>query len=1118
MTSTRVQTPRGVHLGASAILVFGVCVSVMGAGAARGSVDDPAVGGIDLAGIWRCRLDPEDRGVAEQWYRLDAFEQTVRLPGSLTENGLGEEVTVDTPWTGSIVDRSWFTEPQYAPYREPGRVKVPFWLTPLKYYKGAAWYVRLVRVPDRWRDRRVELVLERCHWETQVWIDGRDVGVQNSLSCPNVYDLGVLEPGVHRITICVDNRVKIGVGRNAHSVSDHTQGNWNGIVGRITLRARPRVWIDDVQVWPDVERRAAQVRAVVRNDTAGRVRGTAVLEIWPRPAGTSAARNVVVFHAEAAVRGDGDSVTVETDCPLGKGALLWDEFSPNLYVLRVTLETAAGRDVFETTFGLRRFATEGTQFTINGRRTMLRGTLECCIFPRTGYPPTDKAEWVRILRVAKAHGLNHIRFHSWCPPEAAFAAADEVGMYFQIECAAWANSGSSIGDGKPIDVFIYAEGDRILKAYGNHPSFCMLAYGNEPAGRNQRRWLGELVTYWKRKDPRRLYTSAAGWPIIPENDYHSTPAPRIQAWGQGLRSRINARPPETVTDYRDFVGRYDVPVVSHEIGQWCVYPNFDEIEKYTGVFRAGNFEIFRDSLAAHQMADQARDFLFASGKLQALCYKEDIEAQLRTPGMGGFQLLDLHDFPGQGTALVGVLDAFWEQKGYIAPAEYRRFCGPTVPLLRMGRRVFRADESFEGSAEIAHFGPRPLEARCVWHVRDAGGRVIGQGVFDRRTIPVGNGTALGSIRFDWQQMVRAGLKSPAKATIEIAVEGTQAANDWDVWVYPAEPVRAVPAGVHVAHALDDAAVAALRGGGRVLLLPARGTVKGDVAIGFSSIFWNTAWTRRVPPHTLGVLCDPSHPALAGFPTEAYSNWQWWYVVSRSEAMVLDGLPAALRPIVQVIDDWVTNRRLGLVFEARVAGGKLLVCSADIENDLDERLPAKALRASLLDYMAGSRFDPAAELTVEQVRGVFKEPRLLDVLGARVLRTDSHEPGYEGANAIDGKAETIWHTAWTPVPPDYPHEIVIDLGQAVRLAGVWYLPRQDMRNGWISRCAVYVGDDPDGWGDPVVVRDLARDVKRKEIRFSEPVTGRYVRFVALAGIEDQRFASVAELDVIAAEAP
>ncbi|MFN3485506.1 MAG: glycoside hydrolase, partial [Planctomycetota bacterium] len=331
-------------------------------------------------------------------------------------------------------------------------------------------------------------------------------------------------------------------------------------------------------------------------------------------------------------------------------------------------------------------------------------------------------------------------------------AGDEMGFYYQVECAAW----TSVGDGKPVDAWLYAEGERILQAYGNHPSFVMMAYGNEPGGKNQKAWLAAWVRHWRQKDPRRLYTSAAGWPEIPENQYHNIPGPRIQAWGAGLRSRINARPPETRTDYREWVEKRPVPIVSHEIGQWCVYPNFEEIRKYTGVLRPKNFEIFREFLEANHMGDQAKDFLAASGKLQVLCYKEDIESALRTPGFGGFHLLGLCDFPGQGTALVGVLDPFWEGKGYVTPEEYRRFCNSTVPLARMDKRYWTVSETFRADLEVAHFGPAPLEGAVTsWRVVGPDGQVAASGRLPALTIPLGNGTALGTVKIPLRQFTPA---------------------------------------------------------------------------------------------------------------------------------------------------------------------------------------------------------------------------------------------------------------------------------------------------------------------------------------------------------------------------
>lgn len=923
---------------------------------------------MSLAGPWAFRLDAKDVGVLQRWFESDLPDR-IQLPGSLQSQGFGNEVSVDTQWTGQIVDRSWFTDGKYEKYRRPGHIKIPFWLQPDKHYVGPAWYQKEVVIPDRWRGKRMTLSLERCHWETTVWVNGRRIGTGDSLSTPHRYDL-TFGPAEKRITIRVDNRVGIGVGQNAHSVTDHTQSNWNGIVGRIVLRATDRVWIDDVQVDPDVAAKTARLRVRIGNKTRGGGRGTLTVQA------TSFNCDATHRAAEKQVPvtfGSQEVTTAEFDYPMGNDVQLWDEFHPALYRLKVALRAETREmqhtDATAATFGMRQIATRGTQFTINGRPIFLRGTLECCIFPKTGYPPTDVASWKRLIGICQAHGLNHMRFHSWCPPEAAFVAADESGFYLHVECAAWANGDSSLGDGKPIDKWIYAEGDRILEEYGNHPSFTMLCSGNEPGGGNQRKYLAELVDYWKQKDPRRLYTSGAGWPILPESQFHSTPAPRIQAWGAGLNSRINSRPPETLTDYRDFIRRYRVPVVSHEIGQWCVYPDFDEIPKYTGVLKPKNFAIFREMLESNHMGDQARKFLMASGKLQTLCYKEEIESALRTPGFGGFQLLDLHDFPGQGTALIGVLDPFWDSKPYVSPQAYRRFSGATVPLARMAKRTWTNDETFTAGVEVAHYGPADLEeATVAWKLTGTQRRVVAAGSFPSQAIPTGRLSKIGELR-----VPLVGLAEAQPLNLAVSLQGTSLENDWDLWVYPRRIDTTAPPDVLIVEDLDGQALARLQAGGKVLLMPRPNRVKGDVAIGFSSIFWNTAWTRNQPPHTLGILCDPQHPALAGFPTEYHSNWQWWELVSRSGAMVLDRMPPRLRPIVQPIDTWFENRRLGLIFEARVGGGKLLVCSIDLRSDLDQRPVARQMLHSLLGYMAGRRFDPAQTVTPQLVGQLFKEP-------------------------------------------------------------------------------------------------------------------------------------------------
>jgi hypothetical protein len=635
--------------------------------------------------------------------------------------------------------------------------------------------------------------------------------------------------------------------------------------------------------------------------------------------------------------------------------------------------TAKGKiiDRKSVDFGMREFKANGTRFEINGHPVFLRGTTECCIFPITGYPPADVKSWERVLQTCIDYGLNHMRFHSYCPPEAAFIAADKLGIYFHIECSSWANSeGSTIGDGKPVDKFIYEEGDRIIKEYGNHPSFCMLAYGNEPGGANQDAYLGKLITYWKSKDNRRVYTSGAGWPIIPENDYNLTSEPRIQHWGEGLKSIINAEPPQTMFDFRDFVSRYYIPTVGHEIGQWCVYPDFKEIEKYTGVLKPTNFEIFRETLAEHKMGDQAEDFLKASGKLQVLCYKADIEAALRTPGYAGFQMLQLHDFPGQGTALVGILNPFFGNKGYVTPEEFRMFCNETVPLARMKKLTYKNDETFEARVEIAHFGRQPLRnAEILCRVTNSKGQVLRQEKMTMDEINIGNGIVVGVFAMDLNDISEA-----QKLRFEVLISGTSFKNKWDFWVYPSQ--KEVDKGnVMITDKLDKNAEATLKKGGSVLLLTYGKVAKdkgAQVAIGFSSIFWNTAWTNNQAPHTLGILCNPEHPLFKGFPTEYHSNWQWWDPVTHSQAMIINDLPVELKPLIQPIDTWFENRRLALAFEAKCNKGKLMVCSINMKDSIDQRPVTKQLLSSVLNYMNSEKFDPQTEINLKLVRDLLKK--------------------------------------------------------------------------------------------------------------------------------------------------
>ena len=261
---------------------------------------------IDLSGEWKFQIDSLDQGIEGKWYEK-SLNNVLRLPGSMTTNGKGNDVSISTKWTGGIVDSSWYYDDKYAKYREPGNVKIPFWLQPEKYYVGAAWYQKMVAIPESWRDEFVELYLERCHWETQVWVDDQKVGMQNSLATAHIFDLTkYLTPGKHQISILVDNRIKdVDPGENSHSIADHTQSNWNGIVGKIELRAKSKIHLDDVQVFPDVASGKVNVKGKILNSVQKESDGKIVISMELNRAGADPQKTHIDEKIEVLSGGNG---------------------------------------------------------------------------------------------------------------------------------------------------------------------------------------------------------------------------------------------------------------------------------------------------------------------------------------------------------------------------------------------------------------------------------------------------------------------------------------------------------------------------------------------------------------------------------------------------------------------------------------------------------------------------------------------------------------------------------------------------------------------------------------------------------------------------------------------
>jgi Glycosyl hydrolases family 2, sugar binding domain/Glycosyl hydrolases family 2, TIM barrel domain len=896
---------------------------------------------LSLAGEWKVRLDSLDKGLSVGWQNEKTPIGTrITLPGTLDEAGLGNKSLLSAQLIRPIVDQ----------------------LTRKHSYIGAAWYSREVTVPEQWKGTSLFLFLERALWKTEVWVDGKkNEGTNESLVTPHVFDLtALLTPGKHVLTIRVDNRkqhdISLGERNFAHAYTDGTQVIWNGVLGKIRLESRPQVTIKTIHIYPDLDGSRFRLELGIVNPSGIQSKGD--LEVSVPSLLETAVRTVALTGTEQKI-----SLVYNVDA--GK-VVAWDEFNPFVYQakinLKTTIQSKAMEDTGSTTFGFRKLETKNSYLYINNRRLFLRGTLECAIFPLTGYPPMDEKGWEKILATAKSHGLNHLRFHSWCPPEAAFQAADKLGFYLQVELPLWS---LTVGKDESVNTFLKEEADRIISNYGNHPSFCFWSIGNELQG--DFNWINQLVRNLKQKDPRHLYTATTftfqkghGRSPEPNDEFFITQYTK-KGWirGQGI---FNAEPPNFSKDYSKAIDSISVPIIAHEIGQYAVYPNMDEIKKYTGVLDPLNLKAVQEDLKQKGMLKLAGEFTEASGKFAVQLYKEEIERALKTNGFSGFQLLDLHDFPGQGTALVGVLDAFWQSKGFVTDEEFRKFCSPVVPLVRYPKAVFTNDETFEADVEVANFGVQPLKGQLLqWKISTEDGKEITSGSFAAQDFRIGNGLQAGTIKAGLGK-----IQSAAKVTIDVQLSGTPYKNNWSIWVYPANLIEA-EGEVFVTQSLQQA-TEALEKGRKVLLCPKPETLKG-IQGKFVPVFWSPVHFPD-QPGTMGLLIKSKHKALHNFPSDTYSNWQWWDLAIKSKALAMADLPDNAN-LVRPIDNFFRNQNLTSLFEAKMGKGQLIFCSIDITTDLEKRPQARQLRYSLLKFMNSAEFKPEAFVGKEQLQKLFQ---------------------------------------------------------------------------------------------------------------------------------------------------
>lgn len=911
------------------LLTAALCMSMMAQITAQGYTSLREQ--IQLAGEWESSLG------------------TCHLPGTTDENRLGER-NRDT--------------------------LVTYQLTRLYPYSGKVIYTREINIPESFRGKKLFLMMERTKPST-VWVDGDSIGSYGHLYAPHRYELPALAVGKHQLKIRIDNSptsVPKEI-QGSHAWTDATQTNWNGILGEFYIEAVPVSYIRSVQVYPEVDKKQALVIVEVDADKDGK----AILDVDGYVWNTSETHTL--SPQQLAVRLKKGRNRIELPVNMGDKPLLWSEFHPALYKLNITLHAGKNGDSRMVDFGMRKFEVEGTQFVINGYKTFLRGKHDACVFPLTGYGPMDVASWQRVFRIAKQYGINHYRCHSFTPPRAALEAADIEGIYYQIELPLW---GYIKRENTVLNDFLKREGDMLLEHFGNHPSFMMLGLGNELDVEIDvvREWIDDF----RNRDNRHLYCFGSnnnlGWKgpqdgedffvtcRVGGGDGYTTHVRTSFAYVDAEKGGIlNNTRPATDKDYSGAIAHCPRPVVGHENCQFQIYPDYGQIEKYTGVLHPYNLEIFRDRLKENHLSSQAKTFHQATGHFSIECYKADMEYAFRTPGFGGFQLLDLQDYPGQGSALVGILDAFMDSKGIVAPETFYGFCAPLVPLALMKDYCWLNTQPLHIDIALSNYVEGDWNEPVRWSLVSDNGGWKREGQLSA-SVPQGEVGRVGSI-----ELSLSAIKEARRLTLTLFTGEYR--NYYHLWVYPDESAES-EVSVYVTSRLDGDLKKKLENGASVLFIPEHDSILVQSVSGmFTPDYWNFSMFKTISENagkevssgTLSILTDPMHPLLKYFPTENHSDWQWWSITRNSRPMILNATRGEYRPLIQVVDNIERNHKLGLVFEFAVGKGKLLVCMTNLRAIAD--MPeGRQFRTSLLRYVKSDAFRPVEQLTWEELNALF----------------------------------------------------------------------------------------------------------------------------------------------------
>lgn len=672
-------------------------------------------------------------------------------------------------------------------------------------------------------------------------------------------------------------------------------------------------------------------------------------------------------------------------------------------------------------------------FYADGNPIYFRATHFGGEYPMTGYPETDKDRWKKVMQTIKSWGLNAIRCHSYCPPEAAFQAADEEEVFLLVECGMW----NIFREGIPMLDILRQETRRILKQFGHHPSFAFFSPSNEPGGK----WyqpLKEWVTETKAFDRelgyegRRLYTAQSGWFYdVPPKDISGTDFIYFHRsnYGPVTGGSIRNSSGWKGKDHSPSLEGTTLPVICHELGQWCAYPDFSIIDKMNGYLRPCNFEIFREIAKESGVLPYEKDFLWCSGRNQLRLYKEELEANFRTPELKGFELLDLHDYAGQGTALVGFLDILWGNKGYADPAEFRNFCQDTVLLTRLSSYVWKNTDTARIPVEVSHFGMRDISGETLyWRLLEDGKEIISGSIQDIN-VPCGRCEQIGNITLDFLWAKKSSL-----LTLELSME--EAKNSWQLAVFVKKDSENAKDKLLYTREWAEAKEA-LNQGHRVVYSPHLSELSYECpALSIKNVFWNgqmgPAWIRN-----LGIVADEEHPVFQTFPTAKDGGWQWEDILVHARGFWLKDM-GNVKPIVRPIDDWNRSLSLGLMYEAKVGQGRLFMVSADLDGSFEDRPAAYCLKQAILKYVASEDFNPCETVTYEAI-----EEKMFPVLRMEQITKESI---YDADAKVLRSAETEANpnTSTRIEREFFPVTITLALKKKIEIKGLLYLPEQKDR--------------------------------------------------------------------------